>query len=116
MPTLSQRISIDLVPYDIENINFHTLVIKDASRSVLGKLNNDPDVTGFNSGELQYAQFDKDFWAQVSIEGNDVVFKRVSSRRRITVITIVKWLDRYFDAIESIGCEVLHSDYRKGMV
>jgi hypothetical protein len=117
MPTHSpHRIFIDLAPYNVENIDFHTLIIKDATGSVLGKLNNDPKITRFDSAELKYAQFDKNFWAQVTIDGNDVVFKRVSSRRRITVNTIVKWLGEYFDAIESIGCEVLHSEYREGMI
>jgi len=117
MPTHSPKlISIGLVPYDVKNIDFHTLIIKDAVASVLGKLNNDPNITGFESSELKYAQFDKNFWAQVTIDGNDVVFKRVSSRRRITVNIIVKWLGEYFDAIESIGCEVLHSEYREGMI
>lgn len=107
---------IDFIPYAFDIINFRQIIIYDAAKSILGKLDNSPQQTGFDSSELKYAQFDKHFWVEVTIKNNDVIFRRVSSRRRITPTLVSQWINERVDAINSIGCEILHSEYREGYI
>lgn len=110
MKTQKSRIHIDLVPYDVSITGYSKIVIEDSINSILGKLDNNPEVTGFDSRELQFTEIIDDLWVKVSVKDNNVVFERVYGRKRLTMERFQQWLVDNWDRIESIGCEMLTSN------
>lgn len=110
MKTQKSLIHIDLAPYYISIKGYGKIVIEDSINSILGKLNNNPEVTGFDSKDLQFTEIVNGLWAKVSIKDNDVVFERVYGRKRLTIERLQQWLIDNWDKIESIGCEMLTSN------
>lgn len=110
MKTQKSRIHIDLVPYDVSITGYSKIVIEDSINSILGKLDNNPEVTGFDSRDLQFAVIVEGLWVKVSVKGNDVVFERVYGRKRLTLERLQQFLIDNWDRIESIGCEMLRSN------
>tara|TARA_Y100000588_G_scaffold14934_1_gene15903 strand:- start:2011 stop:2379 length:369 start_codon:yes stop_codon:yes gene_type:complete len=110
MKTQKSRIHIDLAPYEVSITGYSKIVIEDSINSILGKLDNNPEVTGFDSRELQFTEIIDNLWVKVSVKDNDVIFERVYGRKRLTIERFQQWLIDNWDAIDSIGCEMLKSN------
>ena len=110
MKTQKSRIHIDLAPYEVSITGYCKIVIEDSINSILGKLDNNPEVTGFDSRKLQFAEFEENLWVKVSVKGDDVIFERVYGRKRLTLTRFQQWLIDNWSRIESIGCEMLVSN------
>ena len=67
-------------------------------------------MTGFDSRELQFTEIIDNLWVKVSVKDNDVIFERVYGRKRLTIERFQQWLIDNWDAIDSIGCEMLKSN------
>ena len=109
MKTTQHKITIELVPYDVEVTGQKTAIIKDSIGSILGKLNNNPEVTNFDSSNLKFAQIIEGLWVNVSVVDNDVVFEKVEGRKRLSFDRLYTWIADNFDRIDSIGCETLET-------
>lgn len=110
MNTVKTKMHIDLAPYDVSITGYKKIVIEDSIESILGKLNNNPEVTGFNSRNLQFTEIVEDLWVRVFVEDSNVIFERVYGRKRLTLDRVRDWLIANWDRIESIGCETLVSN------
>lgn len=110
MKTQKSTIHIDLVPYNVSIVGYNKIVIENSINSLLGELNNDPEVTGFDSRKLQFTEFEENLWVKVSVKGDDVIFERVYGRKRLTLTRFQQWLIDNWSRIESIGCEMLVSN------
>ena len=110
MKIQKSRIHIDLAPYEVSITGYSKIVIEDSINSILGKLDNNPEVTGFDSRELQFTEIIDNLWVKVSVKDNDVIFERVYGRKRLTIERFQQWLIDNWDAIDSIGCEMLKSN------
>jgi len=105
-------ITIDLVSYDVIQENKQTITIKDCRGSVLGKLDNNPEVTGNRfSDEYKYTLFGENVWVQVFFEDDDIVFtSNFNSKADINFTMLETWVRYNFDAIDSIGYEILNKE------
>lgn len=123
-----QSIEIDLVPYDIfvRTKSSSTLIIENAFSSVLGKMNNDSDVTGNrfsgehsssyhidSNGYLVYMDFD---FVETGIDedgkkmGNIEIKFTPKLKAREMVDNMVGWINENYDAMQEIGYEALNKE------
>jgi len=110
---MSHQIEIDCVPYDV-TVEDGIVTIHDCLGSILGKLNNDPAITGNRySDERIFASHyidgeDAEMLLHVDFDDDAVIFDVSDAKDSDAAVGIVAdWINDNFYCIESIGYETL---------
>lgn len=111
------QIEIDLTPYDVDfSDDGRALTIKNCMGSILGELDNSVEKTGNRFSEERASSFyindnDKAVYLDFDFEddGMSIYFTPMQTKDEMMDIT-ESWISSKFDAIKSIGYEVLEKE------
>lgn len=111
---MTHYIEIDCVPYETTVTEDRSVTIHDCFGSILGKLNNDPAVTGnrFSDQHIFASHYidgeGDEILLHVEFDDGNITFDMMDAKDGVTAVNIVAdWIRDNFDRIESIGYETL---------
>jgi hypothetical protein len=111
---MSAALTIDLVPYKVDIENDRHLAIHECEGSILGKLNNDPDVTGNRfSDELQFVVMESDdgglrpYKVEYHAEDGGTLYLSPCDGGKPSFDEVETWIGSAYEGIDSIGYESL---------